>query len=168
MPDAREAARLELMLSAATVRYVTYLVFWRIDPSTVSEELLSLPRRPDAVNLLWDVAAVSNVGHWLDGQALAWPQYRALRRALAGLRTMPVDEDLVLLPDDRPGSTVFDPELEAAVMSFQRRHGLDDDGVVGRRSRTMLNMTVAQRIRQVELNMECLLWLQEDLGSRYI
>lgn len=81
---------------------------------------------------------------------------------------MPVDEDLLLLPDDRPDSTVFDPELEAAVMSFQRRHGLDDDGVVGRRSRTMLNMTVAQRIRQVELNMECLLWLQEDLGSRYI
>lgn len=196
MPDVREAARLELMLSAATVRYVTDLAFGRIDPSTVSEELFALPRRPDAVNLLWDVAAVSNVGQWLDGQAPAWPQYRALRRALAGLRAMPADENPVLLPDGdslKPGmddprvailrarlvalgaladdgsdSTVFDPELEAAVMRFQRSHGLDDDGVVGRRSRTMLNMTVARRIRLVELNMERLRWLQEDLGNHYI
>jgi murein L,D-transpeptidase YcbB/YkuD len=195
-PDAHAAARLELLLSAATVRYVTDLAFGRIDPSSVSEELFDIPRRPDAVNLLWDVQAVADVGLWLDGMAPPWPQYRALRRALAGLRTLEEDDAAALLPDGdslKPGmhndlipilrerltafgvaldgdsaSTVFDPELEAAVMAFQRHHGLDDDGVVGRKTRAMLNMTVAQRIRIVELNMERLRWLQEDLGNRYI
>ena len=195
-PDPATAARLELLLSAATVRYVSDLAFGRIDPARVSEDLFDVPRRPDAVNLLWDAAAVGDVGIWLDGLAPAWPQYRALRRALAALRTMEIDEEAELLPEGdslKPGvddprvailrdrlaalgepseatstPTVFDPALEQAVMRFQRRFGLDDDGVVGRRTRAMLNMTVAQQIRQVELNMERLRWLQEDLGNRFI
>ena len=195
-PDAYAAAQLELMLSAAAVRYISDLAFGRIDPSDVSEDLFDVPRHPDPVNLLWDAAVVSDVGAWLDGLAPAWPQYRALRRALARLRAMEPDDDVMLLPDGdslKPGmddprvlvlrsrlaalgasagdhqtSTLFDPELEAAVMDFQRRFGLDDDGIVGKHSRAMLNTTVAQRIRIVELNMERLRWLQEDLGNRYI
>lgn len=67
------------------------------------------------------------------------------------------------LPDDR-----FSAPLEAAVKRFQRRHGLNADGVVGSRTLKALNIPVETRILQLMLNMERWRWLPEDLGSRYV
>jgi len=50
-------------------------------------------------------------------------------------------------------STLLDPLLEEAVRRFQARHGLDVDGVVGAATLAALNVPVAQRMRQVELNL---------------
>jgi murein L,D-transpeptidase YcbB/YkuD len=54
------------------------------------------------------------------------------------------------------------------VRRFQRRHGLTDDGVVGARLVAELNVPVAARIRQIELNMERWRWLPRDLGDPHI
>jgi L,D-transpeptidase YcbB len=48
----------------------------------------------------------------------------------------------------------FDAELEQAVMSFQRRHRLEADGVVGKQTLAAMNVTVAQRIDQIRVNLE--------------
>ena len=48
----------------------------------------------------------------------------------------------------------FDDELEQAVMQFQRRHRLDADGVVGQQTLAAMNVTVAQRIDQIRVNLE--------------
>jgi murein L,D-transpeptidase YcbB/YkuD len=68
----------------------------------------------------------------------------------------------------RPSSLVFDRALEAAVREFQRRHGLPPDGQVGAATLAALNVPVAERIRQLELNVERWRWLPADLGSRYV
>lgn len=63
---------------------------------------------------------------------------------------------------------VFDAALEAGVKIFQGRHGLNDDGAVGRRTLEALNASVAERRGQVEVSLERLRWLNRDPGRRYV
>ncbi len=67
------------------------------------------------------------------------------------------------MPDDR-----FETPLEAAVKRYQRRHGLEADGIVGSRTLTALNIPVETRMIQLMLNMERWRWFPEDLGPRYV
>jgi hypothetical protein len=60
---------------------------------------------------------------------------------------------------------VFDAVLEEAVKRFQRRHGLDDDGVVGQGTLAALNVPAEDRARQIVLNLERWRWLPRDLGD---
>lgn len=60
------------------------------------------------------------------------------------------------LPAGSPAPTdpeLFDASLAAAVERFQRRNGLEVDGVVGRRSFAALNEPVAQLIARATLNL---------------
>ena len=62
----------------------------------------------------------------------------------------------------------FDPALRQAVERFQRRHGLDVDGVVGRDTMAALNVPVRERIDQIVLNMERWRWMPRDLGDTHV
>ena len=53
-----------------------------------------------------------------------------------------------------PALPVYDDALVAAVKRFQERHGLKPDGIVGNGTRRALNVSVADRIRQIELNLD--------------
>jgi murein L,D-transpeptidase YcbB/YkuD len=55
-------------------------------------------------------------------------------------------------PPSPAEAAVYDDALADAVQAFQRRHGLIDDGVIGRHTRAALNVSVGERIRQLELN----------------
>ncbi|XQU09381.1 L,D-transpeptidase family protein [Halomonas sp. LY9] len=57
----------------------------------------------------------------------------------------------------------FDSEVERAVMRFQRRHQLQEDGVVGERTRLALNMPVASRVDQLRVNLERARWIRPSL-----
>ncbi|QHL86019.1 L,D-transpeptidase family protein [Nibribacter ruber] len=50
-------------------------------------------------------------------------------------------------------SSLFDEPLTAAVKRFQKRHGLAPDGVVGCQTLTAMNVSPAQRLRQIQLNL---------------
>ena len=53
----------------------------------------------------------------------------------------------------------YAPSLADAVKRFQRRHGLGNDGVIGAGTRRALNVSLASRVRQLELAMERMRWL---------
>jgi murein L,D-transpeptidase YcbB/YkuD len=63
---------------------------------------------------------------------------------------------------------LFDADIEQAVMSFQERHGLKADGVVGAATLNALNVPLKERIRQIELNMERLRWILGNVEQRSI
>jgi murein L,D-transpeptidase YcbB/YkuD len=65
-------------------------------------------------------------------------------------------------------SDLFDEALEEAVRRFQASHGLESDGAVGRGTLAALNVTAAQRVRQIEVNLERWRWLPQKLGDRYV
>ncbi len=64
--------------------------------------------------------------------------------------------------------TLFDQVLVEAVEAFQDRHGLEQDGQVGRNTLKALNMPIEQRIEQLVLNLERRRWMSDKLASRYI
>jgi len=63
---------------------------------------------------------------------------------------------------------LYDSALEAAVRRFQWRHGLTQDGIVGKKTVAAMNVPVEQRIDQILLNMERRRWMPDDLGDRYV
>lgn len=70
-------------------------------------------------------------------------------------------------PSDQPDD-YFDSTLAQAVQAFQQQHGLEPDGVVGKQTLAALNVSLAQRIEQIELNMQRWRTLPHDLGARHI
>jgi murein L,D-transpeptidase YcbB/YkuD len=76
-----------------------------------------------------------------------------LRRLLAVLGDLPPGGESAA-----PEPT-FDANLSAAVRTFQQRHGLTPDGVLGKSTLTVLQTPLAQRIRQISLTLERWRWL---------
>ena len=88
------------------------------------------------------------------------PRVPSLRNRLALTRDFSGD-DLT--------STVLDTELVEGVLRFQRRHGLDDDGIVGKGTLAALNVTAAERVRQIEINLERARWvMHQEVGGNLV
>jgi len=64
-------------------------------------------------------------------------------------------------------STEKEAVLEA-LARFQRRHGLEPDGVIGKQTLEALNIPIAERVRQIELNLERWRWMPSVLESNYV
>ncbi len=71
------------------------------------------------------------------------------------------------LPAPHEGD-VYAAELVAAVQVFQRRHGLAEDGEIGRATLAALQVTPAQRVRQIALTLERLRWTPLLQGPRMV
>lgn len=72
------------------------------------------------------------------------------------------------LAPGQPMTDVYDDDLVAAVKLFQQRHGLADDGQMGRQTILAMNISAAERARQVRVNMERWRWLPEKLEENHI
>lgn len=57
----------------------------------------------------------------------------------------------------------FDADLAAAVRTFQRRHDLDEDGVLGIETLRALDVPAEDRLDQIEVNLERWRWLPRQL-----
>ncbi len=195
--DVATQAELEVTLSRAVVGYAGDLKAGRLVPNEVDSEFQIHPERPDAGLILAGAALAGDVTTYLAGFAPQTPNYARLKQTLAdyraiaargGWRQVAEGESLKpgmvdiripairgrlaeagdLAADQANGSDVFDPVLEAAVKRFQWRHGLDQDGVIGNKSVTAMNVPVEARIEQILLNMERRRWMPDDMGERYV
>jgi murein L,D-transpeptidase YcbB/YkuD len=120
------------------------------------------------------IAAAGGWGTISNGPTLSPGDYS--ERVVALRARLQVTDDLapmhLAIPlDDAPHahtSLYFDANLEQSVRAFQRRHGLQVDGIVGPETLAALNLSVDMRIAQIALNLER--WRQdaEELGERYI
>ena len=152
----------------------------------------------DPINALRTLTGAERLGEALDVLAPGDAYYRGLLDALAAHReivarggwpTVPGGETLrpgtesprvpalrarLVVSGDHPtglpdiGDESFDATLEAAVKHFQRRHGLDPDGLVGRKTLAALNVSATARVDQLRVNMERARWLFGDLEERFL
>lgn len=78
---------------------------------------------------------------------------------------------LLLLIGDLPsdykpsGSQVYEGGLVEAVKHFQRRHGLGDDGRLGKDTIKQLNVPLSARVRQLQLALERWRWLPSEFSA---
>lgn len=70
--------------------------------------------------------------------------------------------------DGGSAPATYDATLEQAVRSFQHRHGLNEDGIVGPSTIAELNVPVATRIDQVRINLERARWLTHELPGTFL
>jgi murein L,D-transpeptidase YcbB/YkuD len=81
--------------------------------------------------------------------------------SVSALRTRLTIEDSAVAP----GSDIYDNALADAVKRAQARHGLAEDGVVGAATLRALNVSAADRARQIALNLERWRWMPRDLPA---
>ena len=63
---------------------------------------------------------------------------------------------------------IFDEDLKNAVISFQKKHGLNSEGILGLQTQRFLNIPVERKISIIRLNLERMRWLPRDLGEKYL
>ena len=63
---------------------------------------------------------------------------------------------------------IFDEDLKNAVISFQNKHGLFADGIVGGQTLRFLNVTAKRKVALIRLNLERMRWLPRNLGEKYL
>jgi len=93
------------------------------------------------------------------------PRVGQLRKLLRRLRDLKAVDDLAAKGED---PNIFDDALMDAVKRFQRRHGLDQDGMVGPATLRALNTPIEERIQQIVLNLERRRWMSDQNGPRHI
>lgn len=111
-------------------------------------------------------------------EAPAWPTLEvkpSIKPNMADTRVASIAERLVFWGDlsaewnhHAPSNLVYEGDLIHAVESFQSRHGLKVDGVLGKNTISALNITPQQRIAQLAVNLERIRWHQQKHFNRLI
>lgn len=101
----------------------------------------------------------------------AVPEGPALRLGVSGASVAALRRRLLASGDlgEQAGrQEIFDSFVEGAVKKFQARHGIAPDGVVRAPTYAALNVSAAQRIQQLSLNINRLRTMAVTLGDRYV
>jgi len=63
---------------------------------------------------------------------------------------------------------LYDPALEVAVAAFQHSHGLNDDGVIGKRTIEEMNVSAETRLKMLLLNLDRMRAESPDMEDRFV
>lgn len=194
--SAAEQARFDVLLSDAYLLLAAHNLAGRLNPESIHAEWFANRRSMDLAAYLGRALDEKSVAKSL--QALLPPQkgYWKLRETLAAYRKIDAKGGWTTVPvgaalkpgNDNPriaalrrrlaewrglfeqndGGRRFDESLTEEVKAFQRQHGLEADGVVGKETLAALNVTTKERIEQLIVNLERWRWLPQELGKRYV
>jgi murein L,D-transpeptidase YcbB/YkuD len=195
--DVAKLADLDLILTQVFFFYVSHLVDGRVDHRNIYPDWVVDRESADLKAILSKALDSGNMQTTLADLAPRYPGYVRLReklmeylaiaerggwpnvpdgpKLLKGLHGERMDilrqrliasGDLASMANENP--LTFDHDVEMAVRKFQKRHGLKDDGRVGKSTLKVMNVPLETRIRQIALNMDRLRWLSYDMGKNYI
>lgn len=188
--DTAGLVRLDILLTLGMMRYVADQREGRIEPRVLDPKLFAGARdvEVDWEVLREKVFHAPDMKAFMEQQAPPFLQYRELQKILikyraiaakGGWPSMPAGK--VLKPDmedqrifavrkrlaatgdqaiENMDSAVFDTALVEAVKRFQKRHNLNQDGVIGNKTLAAMNVPVSSRINQIIINMERYRWLK--------
>ena len=109
---------------------------------------------------------------WKGGWARL-PTFKSLKKGQSSQMVSRLRQRLTLSGDYKGcSSKVVDKYygtcLQKAVKSFQKRHNTLADGVVGRGTQELLNISVENKINKVLLNLDRIKWLPRNVNPRHI
>jgi murein L,D-transpeptidase YcbB/YkuD len=193
----RELAELEFLLTRAFLDFGRDINRGIVEPQAAGKENAITSKQMGALTLIDGAERADNIADYVRSLEPQTPEYQRLKTALAAYREIEVKggfpvigkgaalkpgmndkrilairKYLILTGDlpegaDKDGD-LYDADLVAAVKWFQYRHGLTEDGIMAQTTFEAMNVPVADRIQQLELNMERRRWMDDDLGKIYI
>lgn len=191
-------ADLDMLLTDGLILLVNHLIFGKVDPYELEPKWNFMRRinGRDPVAVVQEILFSNQLTPRIEELKPLKPIYAKLKTALARYRSIAAMGGWQLLPDgeklkkgmredrvhylrqrlavsgDLPSTEIkdngFDADLETAVIQFQRRHGLDPDGIVGKKTIAALNVPVEKRIDQIRANLERARWSLHALKGRYV
>lgn len=187
-------AALDVGLTTALLTLGRDVALGRTTPASIDGHWESRRRAPDFVGILVHVAE-GDPGTWLDTVRPPHPEYAALQKALVDLLGQQGEggwrkvsgtfkpgqsHSSVVVLRQRLGETgelrgaaaanaspVYDADIDAAVRSFQEHHGIKTTGVVDARTLAAMNVSLDDRIHQIEMNLERWRFMPADFGPRH-
>jgi L,D-transpeptidase YcbB len=196
-PDSLQLSDLDILLTDAFLTLGCHLSGGCVNPVTIETKWFAKSLKVDVSSVLEQALRKKQIWEVLTGLRPQKDIYNRLRLALARYREDLSKAEWPRVsagPKIKKGSTsgrvaelrkrleasgdltadgttvrdLFDDNLEQAVILFQKHHGLDPDGAVGRETINALNVSLKQRVRQMELNLERLRWILGGLEERFI
>jgi murein L,D-transpeptidase YcbB/YkuD len=194
-PDPAELAALDLRLTSLMLGFGTDILSGRLDPRTVDDGWYLTTRRSSVDSTLRaalrdddspDVLAslrpkqkeYEELVHALDEyreilRKGGWgtvPLGPTLKQGDQGARVAALRRRLHATGDLRSdkASDGFDADVAGAVSQFRVRHGLPGDSIADPATIGAMNVTVVDRIRQIEINLDRYRWLPAEFTKRYV
>lgn len=184
---AEAVARLDdAVLTARLLDHARVEAGQRVRPSALNSDWTVEPPRRDLAAELRAARAAHGLGAWIERLSPTAAPYQALRAGRAPYARLVAAGGWTRLPDGptmRPGDrgevvtavrarlslegygvaeaadpTLFDPALETDLRAFQASHALEVDGVLGPATREALNVPAAERLAQIDANLERWRW----------
>jgi murein L,D-transpeptidase YcbB/YkuD len=191
-----DKARLELLLTDATVRYMRDLSGMRINPSSIKQKAEYWQPQKDINEIYEGLAKTKDVEKYVQSTAPKSTLYTKLQKELVALskesgaydHLLPLDFNNNYFKPGEKHKTVknlrvrmglehdpqygpenyYDDQLASAVMGLQKKHGLETDGIIGPQTLDVLNNSREEQMKQIVANLERLRWLDRDKPDRYI
>ena len=197
-PEEDRQVELDLLLTDSLIRLGYHLLIGKVDPEVLDSHWNMNRMLPglDLVLALSIAIDAGNVTELIDSFRPQAPAYQNLVAALAHYRDIQAQGGWPTVPDDETlkpemkdaritllrkrlhvtgdmsaenmESTLFDNSVEEGVRHFQQRHGLDDDGIVGKGTLAALNVSVMKRVDQIRVNLERARWILHDLPDEFV
>jgi murein L,D-transpeptidase YcbB/YkuD len=121
------------------------------------------------------IALKKKVLHFKSLQQSEWPTLSlGTRKVLKPGDTARIIKDfkqrLAILGDLETMDTTsaYNEKFTSAVMSFQKRHGLNDDGIIGPAFMSAFNTPLEKKIEQMLINMERMRWMPEPKAGKRV
>ncbi len=191
-PDVNTLAEAELKFTNSVLDYARHASTGRMHFTRLDGDIHFDLQLPDPNDTLSKMAATANVGPVLEAYNPQHPQYKALKAKLAEVRNQAAEAEVTRIPDGPTlkagmddkrvpllrkrlevsgdqNDTKYDKAVADAVAAFQKKNGLNGDGVAGAGTIKAINGPVrANRLDTIMVNMERWRWVPRDLGSQYV
>ncbi|XOV92950.1 MAG: murein L,D-transpeptidase [Bacteroidota bacterium] len=192
-----EQAEFELLLTDSFLLLASHMMSGKVDPTLIDSNWKTVRREGDPVELLKLAIGSSDIMGTLYSIRPKYKAYARLMDKLAlhlqiaekgGWEKIADGETIRIGAEDNrvvairkrlrstgdlksemdEESKIYDEDVQNAIKRFQKRHGLEIDGNVGKLTLESLNVPVEDRIKDIRVNLERCRWLPQDLGDHYI
>ena len=194
--DPTQKAKLELMATEAFLLFAKDISGGILKPNMIDANINVDPQRREASELLASLTESFDVSSFFENLFPRSNEYEYLVGELRRMRDIlrngswgdPVPSGTTLqigmthehvpflrkrlskmgYPVSQTNQRLFDEQLDASVKKFQEYHGLNPDGVFGKRSIEAINVSPKTRLVQVLVNLERMRWNNQDRGTEYV
>ena len=194
--DPTQKAKLELMATEAFLLFAQDISGGILKPNMIDANINVDPQRREASELLASLTESFDVSSFFENLFPRSNEYEYLVGELRRMRDIlrngswgdPVPSGTTLqvgmthehvpflrkrlskmgYPVSQTNQRLFDERLDASVKKFQEYHGLNPDGVFGKRSIEAINVSPKTRLVQVLVNLERMRWNNQDRGTEYV